>query len=60
VKRRKALERAVDLARAEHERDLLRQEATSDERNRPRRRIVQPVRVINNSQQRPLLGRLGQ
>jgi hypothetical protein len=53
-------ERVVDLARGEHERDLLRQQAASDERKRPRRRMVPPMRVVNNSQERPLLGRLGQ
>jgi hypothetical protein len=42
VKRRKAPERVVDLARGEYERDLLRQQAASHERKRPRRRMVQP------------------
>ena len=60
VKRRKPPERVVDLACGEHERDLLRQQAASHERKRSRRRLVQPLRVINNSQQRALLGRLGQ
>ncbi|HWD76182.1 MAG TPA: hypothetical protein VG371_13655 [Solirubrobacteraceae bacterium] len=60
MKRRKALERVVDLARGEHERDLLRQQAASHERKRPRRRVVQPVRVVDTSQERTLLGRLGQ
>ncbi|MDT4933506.1 MAG: hypothetical protein QOK11_1398 [Pseudonocardiales bacterium] len=58
-KGRKARERVVDLARGEHECDLLRQQAASDERKRPHRRMVQPMRVINNSQQRSLFGRLG-
>ena len=55
-----APERVVDLARGEHERDLLRQQAASDERERPRRGIVQPMRVIDDSQERPLLGGLSQ
>jgi hypothetical protein len=53
-------ERVVDLAGGEHERDPLRQQAASDERKGPRRRMIQPMRVINNSQQRPLLSRLRQ
>ena len=60
VKLRQAPERVVDLARGEHERDLLRQQAASHERKRPRRRVVQPMCVINNREERPLLGRLGQ
>ena len=40
--------------------DLLRQQAASHERQRPRRRLVQPLGVIDNSEERPLLGRLGQ
>jgi hypothetical protein len=60
VKLRQSREQVARLPRGEHERDLLRQEAASHECERPRRRMVQPVRVIDNSQQRPLLGRLGQ
>ena len=48
------------MAHGEEEDDLLRQEATSHERQGPRRRVVQPMGVINNSKERPPLGRLGQ
>ena len=60
MKLRQSREQVARLPRGEHEHDLLRQQAASHERERPRRRMVQPLRVIDNSQQRPLLGRLGQ
>ena len=60
VELRKARERVAQLARREHERDLLRQQAASHERKRPRRRAIEPLRVIDNTQERPLLGGLGQ
>ncbi|HEX3834040.1 MAG TPA: hypothetical protein VHW04_18815 [Solirubrobacteraceae bacterium] len=60
VKLRQSREQGALLPRGEHERDLLRQQAASHECQRPRGRVVEPMRVIDNSQQRPLLGRLGQ
>ena len=59
MERPKAPERVVDLARSEYERDLLRQQAASHERKRPGRRVVEPMRVIDNGQERLLFGGLG-
>jgi hypothetical protein len=58
VQLREACERLAQLARREHQRDPLRQQAASHEPKRPRRRPIQPLRVIDNAQQRPLLGGL--
>ena len=46
------------LARGEHDPDRLRQQAPGDERERQRRGLIQPLRVIDDAQQRTLLGRL--
>ena len=60
MKRRKTPEDDVDLAGGERERDLLRQQTARHERKRARRRVVQPVRVINHGEEWLLLGGLGQ
>ena len=52
------LSSAAGLARREHDRDRLRQQPASDERERQRRRLVQPLRVVDHAEQRALLGRL--
>ena len=44
------------LARGEHDPDRLRQQATGDKRQRQRRSLIQPLRVIDDTQQRTLLG----
>ena len=46
------------LARGEHDRNRLRQQATCDKRQGQRRRLIQPLRVIDHTQQRTLLGHL--
>jgi hypothetical protein len=46
------------LAGREHDADRLRQEATGDEGERERRGLIQPLRVIDDTQQRALLGHL--
>ncbi len=51
-------ERVTQLASREHERDLLRQQAAGHERERARRCTIEPLPVIHDAQQRPLLGRL--
>jgi hypothetical protein len=53
-------ERLARLSCREHERDLLRQQAASHERKHLRRSAIQPLRVIDDGQQRPLLGCLRQ
>ncbi len=60
VKLREPGERVGWLARREHERDLLRQQAASHKRERARGRAIEPLCVIDQAEQRPLLGRLGQ
>jgi hypothetical protein len=60
VQLREARQRLAQLARREHQRDLLRQQAASHEPKRARRRPIQPLRVIDNTEDRPLLGGLGQ
>ena len=60
VELREAGERVAQLARREHERDPLRQQAASHERERARRRTVEPLRVVDDAQERLLLGGLGQ
>ena len=52
------LELLAGLARGEHDADRLRQQAAGDERERQRRRVIQPLRVVDDAQQRTLLGRL--
>ena len=54
------LELLAGLARGEHDPDRLRQQAPRDERQRQRRGVVQPLRVIDDPQQRTLLRRLRQ
>ena len=46
------------LARGEHDRNRLRQQATCNKRQGQRRRPIQPLRVIDHTQQRTLLGHL--
>ena len=46
------------LARGEHDPDRLGQQAPGDEGQRQRRRLIQPLRVIDDAQQRTLLGHL--
>ena len=46
------------LARGEHDPDRLRQQATGDEGQRQRRGLIQPLRVVDDTQQRTLLGHL--
>ena len=60
VKLRQSGERVAQLSCREHERDLLRQQAASHERERPRRRTIEPLRVIDDTEERPLLRGLGQ
>ncbi len=45
------------LARREHERDLFRQQAPGDERKRLCRRGIEPLRVVDETEERPFLGR---
>ena len=60
AKLRQSRERVAQLASREHERDPLRQQAAGHERERARRRTIEPLRVIDDTQERPLLGSLGQ
>jgi hypothetical protein len=60
VQLREARQRLAQLARGEHQRDPLRQQAASHEPKRTRRRAIQPLRVVDDTQQRPLLGGLRQ
>ena len=46
------------LPRGEHNPDPLGQQATRDERQRQRRCLIEPLRVIDHAQQRTLLGYL--
>ncbi|HEV7528090.1 MAG TPA: hypothetical protein VGO29_04280 [Solirubrobacteraceae bacterium] len=55
MKLRQSRECAAQLAGSENERDLLRRQATGHERERARRRAIEPLRVIDDTQQRPLL-----
>ena len=41
-----------------HDRDRLRQQPTSDKRQRQRRGLIQPLRVIHDTQQRPVIRHL--
>ena len=56
---RQSGERVAQLARREQQRDLFRQQAASYEHKRARRRTIEPLRVIDGTQQRPLFGGLG-
>jgi hypothetical protein len=60
VELREARERLAQFAGREHQRDLLRQQAPSHEPERARRRAIKPLGVIDNTQQRALLGGLRQ
>ena len=60
MKLRQSGERVAQLASREHERDLLRQQAAGHERQRARRRTIEPLRVIDDTQERPLLRSLRQ
>jgi hypothetical protein len=51
-------ERVAQLARREQERDLLRQEAAGHKCKRARRRTIEPLRVIDHTEERPFLGGL--
>ena len=53
-------ERAARLTSGEHDRDLLGQQAAGHERERARRRMIEPLRVVDDAQERSLLRRLGQ
>ena len=57
---RQTRERLAQLACSEHERDPLRQQPASHERKGPRRRAVEPMGVIDETQERLLLGGVGQ
>ena len=48
------LELLARLACGEHDPDRLRQQATGDEGERQRRRLVEPLRVVDDAQQRPI------
>jgi hypothetical protein len=56
---RQSGERVAEVAGREQQCDLLGHQAASYEHKRPRRRAIEPLRVIDYTQQRPLLGRLG-
>ena len=60
VQLRQPAERGARLARREHDRDPLRQQAPGNERERACRRTIEPVRVVDEAQERPLLGGLRQ
>ena len=55
---REARQRVPRFAGGEHERDPLRQQTASDERERSSRRPVEPLRVVDQAEEGPLLGRL--
>ena len=60
VKLRPATERPDRLSRREDHRDPLGQEAAGDEREHARRRVVEPLRVVDDTQEGLVLGRLRQ
>jgi hypothetical protein len=59
VKLRQTGERVAQLSRREHERDLLRKEPARHKGDGSLRRTVEPLRVIDQAQERLLLGGLG-
>ncbi len=59
-KLREAGQSTAHLTRRERERDPLRQQAASHERERPGRSAVEPLRVVDHAQQRPPLGGFGE
>ena len=48
------------LAHGEHQPDRLRPQTARHERQRLRRRAVEPLRIVDDADQRPLLRRVGQ
>jgi hypothetical protein len=46
------------FARGEHDPDRLRKQAPSDKRQRQRRRLINPLSIIHNAQQRTLFSHL--
>ena len=57
---RQAGERVAQLSCREKERDPLRQQTARHEGQHPRGRTIEPLRVINDTQERLLFGGLGQ
>jgi hypothetical protein len=53
-------ERVAELSCREHDRDPLCQQAAGNEREHPLGLAIEPLRVIDRTEQRPLLGRLRQ
>ena len=53
-------ERVAQLSRREYERDPLRQQTARHERQSPRRGTVEPLRVIDDTHERLLLGGVGE
>ena len=60
LQRRKPLERLVGLARGEDERHGLGQQPPRHECERQRRGVIQPLRVVDDAEQRTLVGGLRQ
>ena len=60
VKLREAGERLDRLPRREDHRDLLGQKAAGHERQHTRRRTVEPLRIVDDTEERLLVGRLRQ
>ena len=60
VKLWEARQRLAQLAGREHERDLLRQQAASHKSKRARRRPIEPLRVVDDTEERPVGGGFGQ
>ena len=60
LQRRQLLEIRARFARGEDDPDLLGQQAAGDERQRQRRCMIKPLRVVDDAQQRPLVGQLGE
>jgi hypothetical protein len=56
---RQAHERVAQRSCREHQRNLLRQQAAGDERQRARRLAIEPLRVVDDDEERPLLRGLG-
>ena len=55
AKLRQSRQRVAHLTSSEHERDVLREQAAGHERERTCRRTIEPLGVIDDTQQRPLL-----
>jgi hypothetical protein len=54
---RQAGEQLAGLPRREEQRDLLRREAPGHERERLRRGVIQPLRIVDDGEERALVGR---